>query len=89
MKLAKIKIISGVIASLVMLVPTMDDCGGPVVDYRSPSHKHQTYPKVQQHDWCWPCVPSHKTKKYKDSLKHDSGGDYCVFGRRIYSSKKC
>ena len=89
MMLAKItKIALGVIASLVMLYPA-DGCGGPVVDYRSPSHKHQTYPKPPKNDWCWPCVPSHKTKKYHDSLKHDNGGDYCVFGRRIYSSKKC
>jgi hypothetical protein len=77
-----------VILSLALVAP-MDDCGGPVVDYRSPQTKSKPYPKVQQKDWCWPCVPSHKTQKYKNSQKHDNGGDYCILGRRIYSNKKC
>jgi hypothetical protein len=84
-----VKVFAGALTSLVMLVPVNSCEQGEVHDYRSPETKSKPYPRVQQHDWCYPCFPSHKTKKYKDSLKHDNGGDYCILGRRIYSNKKC
>ena len=82
----KIIMHSMLILSLGFVVP-MDDCGGAPKDgyYGAPprSHSHK-----KQKGGCIICLPdTNNPKTYH--RKYDNGGDYCMFGRRIYSNKKC